>query len=48
MKTREVLDEYVLDELRVSRHQRWLSKLENAAILMSIQFPEIVATSNRH
>lgn len=42
MKTGEVLDEYVLDEFRVSNNQHWLRKLEHSAILMSIQLPEII------
>jgi hypothetical protein len=42
MKTREVLDDYVLDEFRVSNHQHWLRKLEHSAILMPIQLPKII------
>jgi hypothetical protein len=48
VKTREVLDEYVLYELRISNHQHRLSKLEHSAILVSIQLPEIIVTSSRH
>jgi hypothetical protein len=48
METSEIFDEYVLDELRVSNHQHWLSHLEHSAILISIQLPEIIVTSNTH
>jgi hypothetical protein len=48
METREVLDEYVLDEFRVSNHQHWLTELESSTILVSIQLPEIIVIRPLH